>query len=159
MKHILAAAVGAAAFLSAPAMAQNNTDSETINSTATILAPIDISVAGTLDFGTFTAPTASGTVSLTAAGVRTLPTGSVGVAAAAVPTATVTGTGTATYTLALGSLTLTNGSENLAVTLSHNSTETLTAGSEAFQIGGSFTANPTSAGDYTGSFTATVTYN
>lgn len=140
--------------------------------TASVFRAIAISRTTNLQFGTIVRPrSGSGTVTISAAGIRSVTgTGTVALSAPAPTAATfsVTGEGGQAVTVAVpATITMTSGANSLTVTtLSTGSgvqalSSTLgNAGSLAVAVGGSFpiTAS-TPTGAYSGTFSVTVQYN
>ena len=165
MKKIILASV--IALVSAtPALAgSGNTSTATGTATASIVAPIVLThtTGAALNFGRFTTGT-GGTVTITAAGV-----GSVGSDVTFVPGSataadafTVAGDGSRSFSVATTGGSVTSGGTSLAFTTTPSAaTATLTAGgTSSFTVGGTLTVSGTAAaGAYTGTYTATVTYN
>lgn len=140
--------------------------------TASVFRGIAITKSTDLSFGKIVRPSAgSGTVTLTAAGARSV-TGT-NTAALASPAATVaafsvTGEGGQAVTVTVpASFTMTSGANSLTVTTAstgsgvQNLSSTITnAGSLAVSVGGSFPlTSATATGAYTGTFTVSVAYN
>lgn len=168
---ISAFALGATALGGAAAAANN----ATATATATVVAPIAISKATDLVFGSFYPGASAGTVSVNTNGTRTVG-GGVTAGTGATPTAAkfdVVGAASATYTIAYDSgVTLTGAGSPMALTQVSDltaaggasglvATGTLGAGgTQSIYIGGSLAvgANQT-PGAYTANITATVNYN
>lgn len=163
----LALAISAAAGSAVAAQA-------TATSTSTVITPIAITAPANLSFGSFAASGASGTVTVTPAGVRSV-SGGVTAAGGTVSAARfdVTGSGGMTYSIAFsGATTLSDGTNTMAFTrisdLSASaatsgdvSSGTLSAGgTQSIFVGGDLAVNASQpAGTYTGSIIATVEYN
>jgi spore coat protein U-like protein len=167
-------ALGATAF-SGGASAANNASA---TATATVVAPIAITKATDLSFGSFYPGATSGTVNVNTNNARTV-TGGVqtasGGAAATAAKFDVVGGGTSTYTIAYSTgVTLTSvtpGTTPMALTQVSDltgaggattlaATGALTGGTQSIYIGGSLAvAADQVAGVYTGTITATVAYN
>ncbi|MFM9934577.1 MAG: DUF4402 domain-containing protein [Novosphingobium sp.] len=165
MKKIILAS-GIALLSATPAFAgSGNTSTATGTATATIVAPIVLThpSGAALNFGRFTTGT-GGTVTITAAGV-----GSVGSDVTFVPGSTTaadsfTVAGDASRSFSIGTTggSVTSGGTSLAFTTAPSAaTATLTAGgTSSFTVGGTLTVSGTAAaGAYTGTYSATVTYN
>lgn len=167
-KIILASSVvfGIAMASGTPAFAgSGNTSSATGTASATIVAPIVLThpSGAALNFGRFTTGT-GGTVTVTAAGV-----GSVGSDVTFAPGSTnsadsftVAGDASRSFSITTTGGNVTSGATNLAFTTSASAaTATLTAGgTSSFTVGGTLTVSGTApAGAYTGTYSATVTYN
>ncbi|WGM31850.1 DUF4402 domain-containing protein [Brevundimonas sp. NIBR11] len=175
MKKIIcvAAALAAVAF-AAPAMAQS-TASTTGTGSITIIRPLTITKNADLKFGSVVRPsTGSGTAVVSAAGVRSVTGGVVGLASGDTPQAsqfTVAGEGGQSISVTIpATFTMANGSDSLTVTTSNNLTgsagaQTLSnalggAGTLVFTVGGSVpVASTTPTGAYTGAFTVSAAYN
>ena len=142
-----------------------NTSTATGTATATIVAPIVLThpASASLNFGRFTRGT-GGTVTVTATGV-----GSVGSDVTFVPGSTtaadsftVAGDANRSYSIATSGGNVTSGATNLAFTPAASaSTATLSAtGTGSFTVGGTLTVTATApTGAYSGTYTATVSYN
>lgn len=142
----------------------------TANSSATVMQPLNITVAEHLAFGKFGVG-AGGSVTISTSGVRS----SSGVVEMGGTTTAakfdVTGEAGATYTIALAPTTLTSGGNSMSfVTVSDltgaNATSgnaasgTLTGGAQSIYVGGVLTVGAAqAAGLYSGTLTATVQYN
>jgi hypothetical protein len=142
------------------------------SSSGTVVAPIAITKAADMAFGSFAAAS-GGSVIVSTSGIRTFGGGVL--AMGGTPAAAkfdVTGEGTATYTISVvGDATLISGADTMAfevytdLTGANATTGTvalgaLTAGAQSIVVGGKLTvagAQPT--GTYTGNITATVEYN
>jgi hypothetical protein len=149
-----------------PALAgSGNTSTATGTATATIVAPIVLThpAAASLNFGRFTTGT-GGTVTVTSAGV-----GSVGSDVTFVPGSsnsadqfTVAGDASRSFSISTTGGNITSGATNLAFTTTASAgTSALgTTGTASFTVGGTLTVTGTApAGSYTGTYSATVTYN
>lgn len=170
---VVAAAFVALAAVSSPVLAQ--TASTTGTGSITLIRPIAITKTSDMKFGTVARPTSgSGTVVLTAAGVRSVTGGVAALASGDTPVAaafTVAGEGGQSVSVTIpATFTMTSGSDSLTVTTSNNlagsaSAQTLSnalgaAGSLAFAVGGSVPISSTQAtGLYSGSFTVSAAYN
>jgi hypothetical protein len=145
--------------------ASGNTSTASGSATATIVEPIVLThtSGAALGFGRFTTGT-GGSVTVSAAGV-----GSVGGDVAFVPGSTnsadafsVTGDASRSFSISTGAGTVTAGTTSISFTTSPSAaTGTLGAGGTAtFSVGGQLTlAGTEAAGAYTGTYSATVTYN
>ena len=165
------AAVAAAMVVSSPALAQSSA-SATTTGTTTIIQPVTVSQSSPLSFGTIVRPgTGSSTISI-GTGADTVSTTGTAVALRGTTSRaryTVSGEGGETIVVSMPtSFNLTkSGSPDIPVTLTRNPAGNLTlsnaagaTGTAALDIGGSFTVSSTTpTGDYTGSFTVTVSYN
>ena len=178
MKYLVGAATAALMLVGASgAMAAANSSSDTANVSATIIQPITVQKTQDLAFGTIVKPSsASSTVTLTAAAtpVRTV-TGSDGIAlASTTPTDgkfTVTGEGGQSFTLSIPASINMSGPSSSSITVTTSNDAGCTSacalsgslgspGTLSFNVGGSFTLPSTqTTGLYSGSVTATATYN
>ena len=167
-KNILATTLATASALAmaSPAFAgSGNQSTATGTATATIVAPIVLThpAAASLNFGRFTTGT-GGSVTVTAAGV-----GSVGSDVTFVPGSTnsadqftVAGDASRSFSITTTGGNVTSGATNLAFTTTASAaTASLsTSGTARFTVGGTLTVTGTApAGAYTGTYSATVTYN
>lgn len=165
MKKFVVLAATAAAFAATPAMAApGDTDTEAGVATATVVAPITLThvPAASLAFGSFTAGN-GGTVVVTPAGLATS-TGEVDHVTGSVESAdafTVSGDAGRAYSISTGAGTVTFLTNSMAFTTTPSAAAgTLTGGAGAFTVGGTLTVGSgQAAGNYTGSYDATVTYN
>ena len=171
---ICAAATLIAVAVAAPAMAQS-TASTTGAGSITIIRPLTITKNADLKFGTVVRPgTGSGTAVVSAAGVRSVTGGVVGLASGDTPSAsqfTVSGEGGQSISVTIpASFTMANGSDSLTVTTNNNltgsaSSQTLSnalgaAGTLVFNVGGSVPiTSTTTTGAYVGTFTVSAAYN
>ncbi|MBX9885891.1 MAG: DUF4402 domain-containing protein [Novosphingobium sp.] len=164
MKKIILASAIVLISASPAFAASGNTSSATGSATATIVEPIVLTHVATaaLGFGTITTGT-GGTVTVSSAGI-----GSVGGDVAFVPGSvnsadrfTVSGDAGRTFAITTTGGNVSAGSTNIAFTTSASAaTGTLTGGTAAFSVGGQLTlAGTEAAGAYTGTYSATVTYN
>jgi len=165
VKKIILASVIALVSATPAFAASGNTSSANGSATATIVAPIVLThtSGAALGFGRFTTGT-GGSVTVSAAGA-----GSVGGDVAFVPGSTnsadaftVTGDASRSFSITTGAGTVSNGTDTINFTTSASaSSSTLSGtGTGSFTVGGSMTlAGTESAGAYTGSYSATVTYN
>ncbi len=145
---------------------QANNATGTAQAAANIVTPISITKNIDLNFGNIAASGSGFTVALSADGVRnstggtgTLPSVIGTVTAAEFTAAGLTG---ATYAVTLPtSITITNGTNTMTVDgFVSNSTNTLTGGSETFNVGATLNVGANQvAGAYTGNFNVTVNYN
>ena len=165
MKKIVIAAAMTSAVIAVPAAAApGDTANTTGTANARIVAPIEIShdTGRALDFGTMTAGT-GGTVVVTTAGAGSK-TGDVVLIAGSTNAAdsfTVTGEANRGFTIVTTGGTVTSGANAMNFTTTASGTGNLGAGgSTQFAVGGTLTVGSgQAAGSYTGSYTATVTYN
>ena len=142
-------------------------------STSTIVAPINITKAVDLAFGSFAASASAGTVTLTPGGGRTVDGGVTEIASSTATAAKfdVTGQAGFTYSISITGTPLTSGANSMAFTpvsdltggtaTSGNVTAgVLTGGAQSIFVGGVLNVGASqAAGDYTGSVTALVNYN
>ena len=149
------------------ASAASNTASATASATATVVKPITLTKSQDLNFGSFTADSASaGTVSISAASVRGSTGGVVLLNSGTTPGAAIfslNGDSAATFTLTVpSSATLTSGANTMTVALSNDAPSTLTGSAQTFHVYGALTvaANQV-AGTYTNAaaIPITATYN
>lgn len=163
----LALLAAAGAVISAPAMAApGNTDSATGAATAEVVAPITIThdLNAALDFGTFTAGTAVGTVTVSQLGVGTTTGDAIHVAGSVESADSFTVTGDANRGF---NLTATNGSVSNAGGATMNFTTDIAAsgtldatGSASVTVGGTLSVAASQApGVYSGDYQVTATYN
>lgn len=164
MKKIAILAAGAAALVSAPAMAApGDTATEQGAATATIVAPISLTETATLAFGTITAG-GGGTVVVTAAGAGSA-TGDVSLLSGSTETAgafDVAGDATRSFSITTTGGTVTSGTDTMSFTTSASATSgTLDAtGADDFTVGGTLTVPASApAGTYTGDYDVTVAYS
>ena len=173
IKFIAAAAAVLTVAVAAPAMAQSA--STTGTGSITVIRPLTITKNADLKFGTVVRPsTGSGTVTISAAGARSVAGGVVGLSSGDTPQAaqfTVDGEGGQSISVTVpGTFSIANGSDTLTVTTSNNligsaAAQTLSnalgaAGSLSFKVGGSVPVNSTSpTGVNTGTFTVSAAYN
>lgn len=158
-KIVLAAAVLAAT--STPAFAADGTGV----ATATVIAPIAIThdAGAALAFGSFTTGT-GGTVAVTAAGVGSV-TGDVTFVTGSANSAdafTVAGDPGRSYSISTGAGSVSDGTNSMSFTTTPSATSASldASGAGSFTVGGTLTVAGTEpAGNYTGSYTATVAYN
>jgi len=165
VKKIILASVIALVSTTPAFAASGNTSTANGSATATIVSPIVLThtPGASLGFGTFTTGT-GGSVTVSSAGA-----GSVGGDVAFVPGSsnsadafTVTGDASRSFSIATSGGTVTAGATNISFTTSASAAgDTLSgAGTASFTVGGTLTlAGTEAAGAYTGSYTATVTYN
>jgi spore coat protein U-like protein len=147
--------------------------STTASSTSTVIAPIAITKAADLSFGSFGVGATGGTVTVSPNGTRAVSGGAV--AAGGSPTAAqfnVTGEAGMGYGITLGGTTvLTDGSNTMnftpisdtsasAITSGTVAAGSLTGGAQSIYVGGVLTVGANQpAGTYNGTVTATVEYN
>jgi hypothetical protein len=157
--------------LSAPAMAQDFA-SQSTTGTGRIVQPITLTKNSDLAFGTVVKPT-TGTntivIDATTGAISKTGGGDAALAASTSGRATYTAGGEGAQTFAISTpatFNMTSGANSLTVTLASSSaTGTIsgtlgTAGTATFGVGGSFPiASGQASGNYTGTFTTTVTYN
>jgi hypothetical protein len=164
MKKIVFAAFVAAVAVPATA-APGDTDTATGSATATIVAPIAIDhvVGAALAFGTITAGN-GGTVTVALDGTVTDNGDDAVVLPGATTSAdafTLTGSGSRSIIVTVGDGVLTGpGTDMPFVTTDNAPTSLSAAGTGSFSVGGTLTVgNTQTPGDYTGTYTATATYN
>lgn len=173
-KLICTAAALATVAFAAPAMAQS-TASTTGTGSITVIRPLTITKNADLRFGTVVRPsTGAGTAVISAAGVRSVTGGVVGLASGDTPQAsqfTVDGEGGQSISVTIPTtFSMANGTDTLVVTTSNNlagaaGTQTLSnalgsAGSLVFRVGGTVPiSSTTTTGAYTGTFTVSAAYN
>ncbi|OYW47651.1 MAG: hypothetical protein B7Y36_17070 [Novosphingobium sp. 28-62-57] len=165
MKKILLAAAVAAAIPGSAFASSGNTSTANGTATATIVAPIVLThtSGAALNFGRFTTGT-GGTVTVSAGGV-----GSVGGDVAFVPGSsstsdgfTVAGDSGRSFSIVTTGGTVSSGSANMTFTTTPSAASAAlsSAGTASFTVGGTLTVPGTAAaGSYSGSYSATVTYN
>lgn len=174
IKSLTALAAVAIAAVAAPAMAQS-TASTTGQGSITVIRPLTLTKNADLKFGTVVRPaTGAGTVTVSAAGSRSVAGGVVGLNSGDTPQAaqfTVDGEGGQSVSVTIpATFSMANGTDTLTVTTSNNlsgsaASQTLSnalgsAGSLSFKVGGSVpVASTTATGVYTGTFTVSAAYN
>jgi len=172
-KALTALGVLALTAIAAPAMAQSA--STTGQGSITVIRPLTITKNADLAFGTVVRPsTGAGTAVVSAAGVRSVTGGVVGLSSGDTPQAaqfTVDGEGGQSVSVTIpATFSIANGSDTLTVTTSNNLTgsaaaQTLSnalgsAGSLVFKVGGSVpVASTAPTGLYSGAFTVSAAYN
>jgi len=171
MKTILKISSFALAAISLPSSAfAQDSDTASADGTATIIQPITITKDADMAFGTIVQPLAgNGTVDIP--NNSDTVTAGAGAIALSGPTSrakfTIDGEGGQAVTLTVpANFTMTNGTDNLTVTLNPDlgASTTLSgalgsAGSASLNVGGSFTLPfDHSTGDYTGTFNVTAAY-
>lgn len=138
--------------------------SATGTASATVIVPITVTAGTALNFGTFAANSAGGTVAITTASARSA-TGSVALSATTPGVAgsfTVTGNASSTFAITNpGTFNVTSGANTMAVNLTGLATTgTLAAGSATILVPGTLTVGASqAAGSYTGTYTMAVEYN
>ncbi|MDF8334620.1 DUF4402 domain-containing protein [Novosphingobium cyanobacteriorum] len=165
MKKLVLGAVVLALSSGSAFAASGNTSTATGAASAVVVAPIVLThtTGAALNFGRFTVGT-GGSVDVSAAGV-----GSVGSDVGFVPGSTVSadaftvaGDASRSFSITTTGGSVTAGSVSMPFTTTPSAaTATLSSGGTAsFTVGGTLTvASTVTAGSYTGSYTATVTYN
>nr|NQU90936.1 DUF4402 domain-containing protein [Bacteroidota bacterium] len=146
---------------------QATSASATSNATATIITPIALTNTQPLAFGNIAASTTAGTVTIATAGTRSSLGGvtpsAIGVFNNAI--FTVEGQGDATYAIALpASTTISNGTETMTVDnfiSDPSSTGLLSSlGAQTMNVGATLNVGISQAvGNYTGTYSVTVSYN
>jgi len=167
MKKILGTLAGLVLLTGGIASAQSNSANVDASASATVISPIAVTNPVGLNFGQIVAGSGAGTVVLTAAGVRSIGTGTTelgnsgSVAAAGF---SVTGNADSTYSISVeaGPVDITSGSDTMTVGSFTRSktTGTLTSGADTFTVGGTLgVAAAQPVGAYSGTFNVVVTYN
>lgn len=154
-----------AAVASTPAFAAGNTQTQQGTATATVIAPITLqhTNGAAIGFGKFTTGT-GGTVVVSPTGVGS-PTGDVTFVSGNTNTAdafTVGGEANRTFAITTTGGSVSNGSVSMSFSTTPSAaTGTLNnSGTAAFSVGGTLTVPGTAtAGNYVGTYDATVTYN
>ena len=161
-KFVLAAVVAAVAVPAAAA--PGDTATETVDARAQIVAPLSVTHTGTaLEFGIIVPDSASaGSVSVSTAGVRSV-SGVVGLSGTT-PSADafrVDGEVGRSFSFSTTGGSLSNGTDSMSFSTTPSaSSGTIAAGGTSFSVGGTLAvAAAQPAGNYTGSYTATATYN
>lgn len=173
MKTIAAATALLVAAVASPALAQSA--STTGSGSITVIRPLTVTKNADLKFGAVVRPTTgAGSVTVSAAGARSVAGGVVGLSSGDTPQAaqfTVDGEGGQSISVTIpATFSIANGSDTLTVTTSNNLTgsaasQTLSnalgaAGSLVFKVGGSVpVASNSPTGVYTGAFTVSAAYN
>lgn len=165
MKKLLMAAAVAAALPGTAFAASGNTSTATGSATATVVAPIVLThtSGAALNFGKFTTGT-GGSVTVSSAGVASVG-GDVGLVPGSTSSAdafTVAGESGRSFSIATTGGTVTSGSASMSFTTSPSATSATlgSSGTASFSVGGTLTVSGTAvAGAYTGTYSATVTYN
>lgn len=166
MKKLIILA-GAAAMFATPAVAApGNTDDATGAATAEIVAPITIThdTGAVLNFGTFTAGTAAGTVTVDQSGAGTS-TGDAVLLSTSTESAdafTVTGDANRGFDIVAAGGTVTKtGGASMTFTTDAPLTGTIGGtGTVGFSVGGTLSVSANqAAGSYSGSYLVTATYN
>jgi spore coat protein U-like protein len=143
------------------------------SSTSTVIAPITITKAADLSFGSFAAGATTGTVTVSPNGTRAVGGGAVGVGGGSTAAQfDVTGQSGLGYTITLtdsgqltsgpNSMTFTRISDTTAsaITTGNVTSGTLTGGAQSIFVGGVLDVGINQpAGTYTGTISATVEYN
>ena len=166
MKKLIMIAAASTVFAT-PAMAEpGNTDQATGRATAEVVAPITIihDTGAVLNFGTFTAGTAAGSVTVTQGGVPSATGDAVHVATStsSADSFTVYGDGGRSFDIvAAGGSVSEAGGASMTFTTDAPGTGTIGAGgSTGFSVGGTLSVNANQApGVYVGSYVVTATYN
>jgi len=151
-------AVMAAALYAGQAQAAN---SVTAGASVEIAAPVSIVQDTALAFGNVGPSAASGTVTVSIAGAKSVTGGVSDLGGSPAAGAfTVTGASGATYSVTIpGTVSLTGPGTAMEVTLTDPGSGTLTGGTDTFNVGGTLAvgANQT-AGSYSGTYTVSVNY-
>ena len=169
MKALLVTAAAVGLLASTPAFASAGAAAPaTASADAEIVTPISVSLYGAgLNFGRIAADSAASTVTIDNANGRTSTSPNVLIAGGSAPhTAVFNVAGQAglayTASLATATTTISNGSNNMTVTLNlFPGAGTLdSGGADSFKVGGSLAVGANqAAGAYTGSFGVSVQYN
>jgi hypothetical protein len=129
---------------------------------ATIAAPIGISANNSLEFGSILASGSTGTVTISAAGARTVSNVTELGGTLQAASFDVTGDGTSTYSVSFTDGSLTGPGTAMSInTFTHDAggTPTLSGGTDSFNVGANLDVGASqTAGSYTGTFTVTVDY-
>lgn len=164
MKKIILAA--AAVAFATPAMAApGDTATDSGTATAEIVAPITIThdAGAALDFGIVIPGTAAGTVVVSQTGAGSVTGDALFVSGStnAADSFTVTGDASRAYTIVTTGGSVASGTNTMSFTTSAPASSTLSAtGSDSFSVGGTLSVGANqAAGVYTGTYSATVTYN
>lgn len=148
----------------APAFAAGDTATTNGSATAEVVIPISVTNTADLDFGAITPNGSAAVVSMSAAGSRT-GSADVLIGGGSPNAAAFTVAGDAdrafTFTLPAGEATLASGLDEMTVdTWTSDAPATVTGGSVSVNVGGALhVAAAQPAGDYTGTFAVTATYN
>lgn len=166
MKKLAILAVAGAAISTPAFAAPGNTDSATGSATAEVVAPITIThdLNAVLDFGTFTAGTAVGTVIVDQSGNGSTTGDAVHVSTSSesADSFTVTGDANRGFDIVAGAGTVQQtGGATMSFTTDAPATGTIGAGgSVGFSVGGTLSVAANQApGVYSGSYSVSVTYN
>lgn len=158
MKIAFAGSIAAAAMVAAPAHAAT----ETVGADAEIIEAVSLANVVDIDFGTIAADATGGTVSVaaTAAGTRACGTLTcVGTASSGSVDVTAASGQTVDVTMPTGTVTLSDGTNNMTMTPSVSSASFTSTGTDTIYFGGSLTvAANQAAGAYSGSFNVDVDY-
>jgi hypothetical protein len=151
-------AVMAAALLSGQAQAANSVSA---GASVEIAAPIAITQDTALAFGNIGPSAASGTVTISTAGAKSVTGGVTDLGgSAAAGEFTVTGASGASYSVTVpASVSLTGPGTAMTATLTDDASGTLTGGSETFNVGATLSVGANQAtGSYSGTYTVSVDY-
>ena len=155
---VMGAAVAAMLFAGQAQAANTVTTSASVE----IAAPIAITQDAALAFGNLGPSGTSGTATVAPGASSVSVTGGVTELGGTVTSAayTVTGASGADYSVSIPSdISLTSGGNSMTLTLSENSSGTLTGGTDTFSVGGSLAIGANqAAGSYAGTFGVTVNY-
>lgn len=163
MKKIILAA--AAVAFATPAMAApGDTAQDSGTAVAEIVAPITITHdGGALDFGIIIPGTTAGTVVVTQAGGGSVTGDALFVSGSsnAADSFSVTGDASRAYSIVTTGGSVASGTNSMTFTTDSPSSGTLSAtGTDSFSVGGTLSVGANqAAGSYTGTYTATVSYN
>ncbi|NML96171.1 DUF4402 domain-containing protein [Novosphingobium olei] len=166
MRKTILSAVALVLPFGAAQAAPANTSSASGSATATVVAPIVLThtTSAALNFGKFTSGTTSGTIAVSAAGAATA-SGDVTLlpgSASSADSFAVAGEAGRAFSIATTNGSVTNGAASMTFTTSPSSVSgTLGSGGTAtFTVGGTLSVPASAtAGSYSGSYSATVTYN
>jgi len=161
-KLVIAAALPVA--FPASALAAGNTSTASGAASAAVVAPLVLThdPGASLNFGKFT--TGAGQYLVTPASIPLMP-GNINLIGGSMPssdTFTVTGDDARSFTISTTNGTVTNGAVTIPFATNHwpATTGTLVGGKASFSVGGTLTLTGTEpAGTYSGTYSATVTYN
>lgn len=166
MKKLIIVAGAAAMFATPVLAAPGNSDEATGAATAEVVAPITIThdTDAVLNFGTFTAGTAVGSVTVDQAGVASDSGDAVLVSTSTESADSFTVSGDADRgfdIVATGGTVTTAGGASMSFTTDAPASGTIgTGGSVGFNVGGTLSVGISQApGSYSGSYTVTATYN
>ena len=164
MQKLILFAVATA--ISAPAMAApGDSATGTGAATAEVVSPITLThvTGASLNFGTFTTGSISGSILVDQAGNGSVNSGDVTLVSGSTEAAdqfTVGGDSNRAFTITTGAGSVSNGTDTMAFSTSAPASGTLVGGAASFSVGGELFVNGgESAGVYNGSYSVTVAYN